>query len=137
MNIKDVNNVELPEGDLLKAIFKRQRELEEKYQPIEKANGAHCPDIPLDMHTFEGQERVRLLIYRITEELYEAGNCLRNKAWKNSQVATDRTHFLEELSDVVHFMIQLFIELGLDAEAFTLIYFRKSIVNQFRQRSNY
>lgn len=137
MNIKDVKEAKLEGDNKLEAIFSKQRELEEKYHTIEKKTGALVPDLPLDLNTFHGQERTRLLIYRIAEELFEAGNCLRNKAWKESQVPCDIDHFLEEMSDAVHFLIQLYIELGLDAKDFTVLYFKKAAVNKFRQRSKY
>jgi len=136
MNSSDIEEVKI-EGDLLKAMFAKQKALELKYNDIEKANGEIIPDLPLDPHTFEGQRRIRAIIYRITEELYEAGNCLRNKAWKTSQVPCDVDHFLEEISDAVHFIFQLYLELGLTAEDFTNLYFRKAKVNDFRQRTNY
>lgn len=136
MNITDIENVKIS-GDMLKTIFDKQQALELKYNAIEKKNGALVPETPLDLNTFQGQERVRLLIYRITEELYEAGNTLRNKAWKSSQVPADVDHFLEEIIDALHFQIQLFIELGLTAEEVTAIYLKKNEVNSFRQRSNY
>ena len=136
MNITDFKKAVI-KGDKLEAIFKRQLELECKYRPIERATGALVPHLPLDLNTFFGQERTRLLIYRITEELYEAGNCLRNKAWKRHQVPTDEDHFLEELADAFHFIIQMFIELGLSADQLCDIYFRKSKVNEFRQESKY
>jgi dimeric dUTPase (all-alpha-NTP-PPase superfamily) len=136
--VEEVNQIVLEnDGDSFKAIFSRQKELEEKYNPIEKAKGALVPDMPLDLNTFQGQERVRLLIYRVTEELYEAGNCLRNKAWKQSEVPIDLDHFLEELMDALHFMIQLFIEIGLTSCNVVFLYFKKSIVNKFRQRTKY
>ena len=106
MNIKDIPHVK-SEEDMLKAIFARQKELEEKYHDIEKGNGAHVLPLPLDIHTFGGQERARLLIYRVAEELFEAGNCLRNKAWKQSQVPCDVDHFQEELADALHFVVRL------------------------------
>lgn len=138
MNIKDVIKKNKEEGiDMLESIFNRQKELEAKYHGIEVKNGAHCPSIPLDLDTFAGQERVRLLFYRITEEIYEAGNAMRNKAWKQSQVPTDKDHFLEELSDAFHFFIELMLELGLEAEDLYSLYFRKSEVNKFRIRSDY
>ena len=136
MNSNDVKADPI-EGDMLKAIFAKQIALEIKYNQIEKDNGEHVPDIPLDPHTFEGQRRLRAIIYRITEELYEAGNCLRNKAWKTSQVPCDVVHFLEEISDAVHFVIQLYVELGLTAEDFADLYFRKAKVNDFRQKTKY
>ena len=136
MNINDVPNVEI-EGDKLEAIFVKQQKLEEKYVPIERSVGAYIPALPLDINTFEGQERARTLIYRIAEELFEAGNCLRNKAWKQSQVPVDTDHFLEEISDAVHFVIALYLELGLTAQDFCNLYFRKSKVNEFRQETKY
>lgn len=136
MNITDIQRVEVA-GDKLEAIFKRQGELEHKYKDIERNNGAHVPAIPLDIDSFGGQERIRLLIYRISEELFEAGNCLRNKAWKVTQMPTDKDHFLEELSDALHFLIQLYLELGLSPDDMASLYFRKAIVNSFRQESKY
>lgn len=136
MNITDIKEVQLT-GDMLKAIFLKQMNLEEKYHNIEKEAGALVPDTPLELNTFLGQERARMIIYRIAEELFEAGNCLRNKAWKQSQVPIDIDHFLEELSDALHFMIQLFLEIGLDAEEVCILYIKKNEVNKFRQRSKY
>ena len=138
MNIKDITADMVPEPtDMLEQIFMRQMELEEKYMPIERNNGEHVPELPLDIDTFEGQRRARAMIYRITEELYEAGNCLRNKAWKQTHVKTDKDHFYEELADSFHFVVQLFIELGFSARDVYQLYFRKSEVNKFRQRSKY
>lgn len=138
MNSQDVKKEDvLYVGDKLEAIFEKQRKLEEKYNPIEKAMGALVPDMPLDLNTFEGQERTRLLIYRIAEELFEAGNTMRNKAWKQSQVPIDADHFWEEVSDAVHFLIQLYIENGKTAEDFIEGYLRKNKVNRFRQESKY
>lgn len=136
MNIKDIKKMEII-GDKLEAIFLKQKELEERYNVIEKNNGELIPNLPLDVHTFEGQRRIRAIIYRITEELYEAGNTLRNKAWKTSQVPCDTDHFLEELSDSFHFMIQLYIELGIGPDELCSLYFRKAGINTFRQNTNY
>lgn len=145
MNINDVDKEVmdkikekiLESGGMLEAMFSRQRELEEKYTPMELEKGALVPAMPLDLNTFRGQERARMIIYRITEELYEAGNCMRNKAWKQSEVPIDLDHFLEEMADAVHFLIQLYLELGLTARDFCNLYFRKSEVNRFRQRTKY
>ena len=136
MNITDISEVKI-DGDMLAAIFKKQGKLEGKYAPIEYKNGALVQTIPVDLNTFLGQERVRLLIYRIAEELFEAGNCMRNKAWKQTQVPIDLDHFLEELADALHFFIQLFIEIGIDEKKLCGLYFKKAAVNRFRQRSKY
>lgn len=137
MNIKDAKEEVDKPLDMLQEIFDRQLTLEQKYMPIERKNGALAPDLPVDCHTFEGQTRIRDLIHRITAEIYEADNCLRNKAWKTTHVATDEAHFREELIDGFHFYVQLFLELGMTAEDVYRLYCKKNQVNQFRQRSNY
>lgn len=137
MNIKDINEQSERPKDMLEAIFEKQFELEEKYKFIEANNGALVLDIPVDPHTFEGQTRIRDLIHRITAEIYEADNTLRNKAWKTTHVHTDVDHFKEELIDGFHFYVQLFIELGLTAEDVYNLYCKKNKVNVFRQESNY
>jgi hypothetical protein len=137
MNINDIEEkVEIPK-DKLEAIFARQMELELKYNPIEKQNGAQIPDLPLDINTFDGQRRIKAIIFRIADELFEASNCLRNKDWKTTHVMTDESHFKEEIIDAYHFFHQLFIEIGMDAEQVYRLYDKKNQVNQFRIRSNY
>ena len=137
MNIEDVEEVKI-EGDRLKAIFKRQRELMKKYHEIEAKVGLlQTPEIPVDMDSHLGQARLKDFAWRITEELGEAMNCLKNKPWKVTQMETDKNHYYEEIADAFHFFIELCILSGLDADSLTALYFRKSEVNKFRQRSNY
>ena len=50
---------------------------------------------------------------------------------------TDVTHYVEELIDALHFFVELLILSGLKAEDAFRIYFKKSEVNKFRQRSKY
>jgi hypothetical protein len=135
MNIRDIEG-DVPPGDLLKWIFARQQELMEKYHPLEQAKGvdAHAP---VDLHTCRGQQRLKDLTYRCIEELAEATGCLKNRPWKQTEVETDVDHFLEELADAFHFFIELCLAVGLDAEGLTKLYFKKSMVNEFRQRSQY
>ena len=139
MNVNDVSDSEVEiEGDLLEAIFNRQKELMEKYHPIEKATGLmQTEKVPVDLDSHRGQARLKDFAWRVTEELGEAMNCLKNKPWKQTQMATDVNHYLEEISDAFHFFIELCILSGLDAKDLADIYFRKSLVNKFRQRSQY
>lgn len=126
-------------GDLLLTIFAGQEQLIEKYEKIERRNGAHT--VPkgvrgaLDDRVV--QMRLKDLAYRTVEEISEATNCLKNKPWKNTFVATDENHFKEELADAFHFFIELCQTAGMSAEDLFTIYFRKHHVNQFRQESNY
>jgi NTP pyrophosphatase (non-canonical NTP hydrolase) len=146
MNIKDIRKAmesgdipPAPEGDFLTLMFERQKELMEKYEPIESGRGARTVK-PEDWgkidHRFV-QWRIKDLSQRVVEELMESMNTLRNKPWKQSEVETDVDHFQEELADTMHFFIELLITAGISAEDFFLLYYMKSEVNKFRQRSNY
>jgi hypothetical protein len=142
MNVNDVDEKTfshvLDNTDRLGAIFARQKELMDKYGPIERKNGFWYPHvIPMDMHSRHSQHYAKDMSWRITEELGEAMNCLKNKPWKSTHMLTDLPHFYEEIADAFHFFIELCILIGLDEQAIFEIYFRKSEVNRFRQRSNY
>jgi dimeric dUTPase (all-alpha-NTP-PPase superfamily) len=139
MNILDMKDVTVPEGDLLGQIFAGQRELMAKYHDIEKGRGALVIEGEdfgeLDLRKV--QWRLKDLAYRVVEELSEATNCLKNKPWKQTEVETDKAHFYEELADAFHFFIELCITAGMDAEDLAILYHQKHAVNQFRQRSAY
>ena len=141
MNTKDIIDEEviIPEdGNLLQAMFDRQRELMGAYHVIERENGLLLSDqVPIDLHDKLGQARIRELIRRVVEELFEASHTLKNSPWKVSHVLTDEDHFYEELSDAWHFFLELLITVGIDAEDLYRIYYKKAEVNSFRQRSKY
>ncbi len=138
MNIDDIDTEAPTDGDKLENIFERQRELMARYHEIERDNGLLLYEgIPVDLHDRMGQVRIRELIRRSVEELFEASHALKNSPWKQSHVLTDERHFVEELADAFHFFIELCLAVGLDADTLYKIYFRKSEVNLFRQRSQY
>ena len=66
-----------------------------------------------------------------------AGNFLRNKAWKVSQVPTDEGRFRAAALGSWKSMLDLWGALGCTQEDLYTYYFRKAEVNAFRQRSNY
>jgi len=134
VNIQDILPTADRPTDMLEDIWKRQRELVEKYAEIE---GFSLDDIPVNLDTKKGQNRVRDMMWRVVEELGEAANCLRNKPWKQNEVPTDKDHYFEELSDAMHFFVELLLVSGLTAEDAWNLYRRKFEVNQFRQRSGY
>lgn len=141
VNIKDM--VVEPydtDGDInwLEKIFEHQRELMVKYHEIEARNGLlQTEKVPVDIHSAKGQARLKDFAWRITEELGEAMNTLKNKPWKQTQMETDVEHYEEEIADAFHFFVELCILSGIGAEELYNLYFRKNKVNQFRQRSNY
>lgn len=136
MNINDIETEAPEDGDWLKNIFARQQELEDQYEPIEAANGFPRPASG-NIDDYARQRYIKDGAYRAVEELSEATNCLKNKPWKTTPVLTDRDHFFEELADFLHFTIRMFIICGLTAEDVYKLYFKKSEVNKFRQRSDY
>lgn len=114
------------ESDHFELFFKIGKQYMEKYG-TKKVN----------MHSKEGQEAIRKVVFSMTEELYEAMNTLKNKSWTTEDYPLDEQHFMEELCDVFAFWIQLLLMLDFDAEKFKELYIRKEIVNDFRRRSNY
>lgn len=139
MNINDFKDVKLPEGDLLKLIFDRQKELAEKYHEIESRNeGREVPKIgELDINSYAGQRRLKDFAWRVTEEIAEAMLTLKLRPWKSTPQLTDIDHYVEELIDALHFFVELLMLSGLDAEMTAKLYLQKNEVNKFRQRSNY
>lgn len=103
MNIKHAET-EIINGDKLKAIFDRQKELMEKYHHIEQRSGLlQTEDCPVNLDDMRGQARLKDFAWRITEEVGEA---LDGK--------DDFEHFTEELIDGLHFLTEFTILAGLD-----------------------
>lgn len=236
MNINDVKDTGPIPGDLIGALFVRQLELMEKYEPIEQRNGALLPKsigirqvtINSAVHKFPTfavdstatQARIKDFFWRATEELAEAfeevddemadviyfgmddaeknpsvmhcfeelvdcmhfmveasiiaglshqvvndvlekayavevhdsasgitwavirdlglaANTLKNKLWKQSQMQTDLTRFYFHFGQAWFEFFRLVNSFGLKRLDLYRLYFKKSEVNKFRQRSNY
>lgn len=92
------------EGDLLKAIFDRQKSLMDKYHDIELKSGLlQTADCPVNLDDKRGQARIKDFSWRVTEELGEALDAYSH---------TD--HYQEELIDGLHFLTELTILAGKD-----------------------
>jgi len=90
------------EGDLLKAIFDRQRSLMGKYHDIELKSGLlQTEDCPVNLDDKRGQARIKDFSWRVTEELGEA-----------LDARTNSDHYQEELIDGLHFLTELTILAG-------------------------
>jgi hypothetical protein len=137
MNIKDIEQVVIPEGDKLDGIFVGQQKLMDKYHHIEVGNGIYAPVPPLDLHSTLHQARLKDLAFRIITEIIEATECLKNKPWKQTHIKTDVDHFYEEVSDALHFFVEFCINAGITSEMLCKLYHLKHQVNEFRQRSQY
>jgi len=137
MNIKDIQSVTVPEGAPLLDIFEAQLQLEENYHAIERETVGLDLIHPVDIHSHEGQARLKDLAFRCIAEIVESTECLKNKPWKQTPMETDIMHFREEVSDALHFFVAYCLAAGITAEQLYALYFAKHDVNKFRQRSKY
>ena len=102
-NVDDFKCTEYPE-DLLNAIFEHQHNLAVKYIPIEQSNGLCLYDqIPADIDNAKAQARIKDMSWRAVEEVAEA-----YEAYENGE----DTHFLEELADALHFLVEKYLLCG-------------------------
>lgn len=82
-------------------------------------------------------DSLRLLAFRFVHQLGLAANCLKNKPWKQSQMPTDESKFKANLVTAWSRFGFLWGACGATLEDLYILYARKNLVNQFRQRSNY
>lgn len=102
-NVNDFECKEYPQ-DLLGSIFSYQHELAVKYIPIEQKNGLCLYDqIPADVDNAKAQARIKDMSWRAVEEVAEA-----YEAYENGE----EVHFLEELADALHFLIEKYLLCG-------------------------
>jgi dimeric dUTPase (all-alpha-NTP-PPase superfamily) len=141
VNIKDIDQMEKEEDhglhDKLEIIWWRQSQLRSRYAEIEIKNGFHVPVDVADLDNAKDQHFLKDFAWRITEELGEAMNCLKNKPWKQTHMETDKEHFVEEVIDGFHFYIEMMQWIGITPDDLVDLYLKKSRVNKFRQRSGY
>lgn len=139
MNIKDVNRIgiEVP-PNVWEAIFIKQLRLMEKYEPIEKRNGAIVPDhvgnavmvMPdgskINFPCFaiddaKTQMRLKDMFWRATEEFAEALENttinMSNMRGLDESTPNEVAHVYEELIDALHFLVEASIIGGLHPAA--------------------
>lgn len=105
MNITHAKHEEI-NGDRLKAIFDRQKELMAKYHDIELRSGLmQTEDCPVNLDDKRGQARIKDFSWRIIEEVGEALDALES---------LEKEHFKEELVDGLHFLTELTILSGFE-----------------------
>lgn len=79
----------------------------------------------------------RNMMWDVTYHLNIARNFLKNKPWKQSQMMTNEIGFQEEIVKGFISLMGLFLMMGITDTNLYFMYFRKNLVNQFRQKSNY
>ena len=79
----------------------------------------------------------REIVLKSIHYLGKAGNCLKNKKWKQSLISTDVDSFLHHFRESFKLLIRLFNTHGKQANDIHYEYFRKHKINKKRQDSNY
>lgn len=79
---------------------------------------------------------MEILVTDLVRDLGMMCNCLKNKPWKQTNMLTDVNEFLHKLRCVWADYFSI-LSLSLSPQAIVEVYFKKSQVNKFRQRSNY
>lgn len=85
----------------------------------------------------KGDETLERLCWDVIYFLGCASNCLKNRPWKQNHQLVDTDKFYAYLREAFFRMIRVFAFVGMDADHIFNMYYRKSEVNKFRQRSNY
>lgn len=99
--------------DRLQEIFDKQAWYLRTLAPIYRANGFEVKNYwPYHLDSREGQEQFRLLAWRVTEEVYEALD-----EW-NKGINTDPSKYREEVSDILHFLVELALCCGVTTVEF-------------------
>ena len=75
--------------------------------------------------------------YLFVENMGKAMNMLKNKPWKTTHMTTDEPKFIAQLIVAHNSFLRLCKVMGMDHNLLYLMYFKKSEVNKFRQKSNY
>jgi len=130
---------------MLESIFKYQQSLIDKYLLIEAKNGIghglltddDYKDGKLDINSHRVQYLLKDMAWRITEELGEAMNNLKNRPWKKMHIKTNKAAYEEELIDAFHFFIELLITSGFTPTKLYKAYVTKADINKKRQSSGY
>lgn len=84
-----------------------------------------------------GMEEIEFYFWKAAYWTNISDNRLRNKEWKNEQIATNREQFYTECSNGFFAFLIALRNLGLNEDKLRDLYSRKNQVNHFRINSNY
>ena len=117
-------------------MFTLQEELMREYKK-EKADD--LPSWPVDLTNKQDQRFCRDITLRSVEEMFEALAHLKNwkKHRKTENKEFDRSEFLEEIIDSVHYTLELLILCGVTSDEFFQAYCKKNRVNLDRLTNGY
>ena len=97
------------------------------------------PEYPLDLSKKENQVFVKNISQDCMHELFEAVHLLKNsKLHRATDVSEfDREHFVEELADALHYMIEIFLLLGVSSKDVFYSFMKKGTINSTRILEGY
>ena len=114
--------------------FELQQKLIEHFQ-----YAGHDIQCPVDITSKAGQKACRDTGLKAVEELFEAFALLKNaKQHRKTDVPEfDREHFLEEISDSLHFQLEMLLMLGVTPDELFAAYEKKNKIVHERIDSGY
>jgi len=124
LNIEDVKEkIDIPDN-IWKEIFKKQKSLIEKYKIIEKMPLDILQTGNINIDTRKGQEIIKSMAWRVTEELAEAeeAKILYTKEENPELAQPYYTHYLEELTDALHFLVEMTLIAGYTSDLPEMLY---------------
>ena len=97
------------------------------------------PDFPTDLASKKGQQFLKDIRNHMMEELYEAGQHLKNaKSHRATEIPeVDREAYREELCDALHLFFELAIASGLTLDELFRAYMQKGDTNVKRINEGY
>lgn len=117
------NAIQISVRDRLDQIFYRQLGLQKHL---------HQGTDPKDMEPARRSEYVRMQILALQAELFEMLDEIAWKAWSSDKEKFNREAFIREGIDVAHFLINLLLAAGVDADEFFRVFKEKNDVNWLR-----
>lgn len=97
------------------------------------------PKFPISLSDKTGQKFLKGITHECMHELFEANVLLKNsKDHRETQINEfDRDSYIEEISDALHYMLEILIASGITLEEFYEIYMKKGEVNKKRILQGY
>jgi NTP pyrophosphatase (non-canonical NTP hydrolase) len=97
------------------------------------------PKHPVDVSTKQGQQLLESIAFNTMKEMFEAIQLLKNsKHHRSTEISDfDIESFKEELSDVLHYFVEVAILAGISSNELFESYMKKGKLNEERINSGY
>ena len=97
------------------------------------------PTFPLNLSEKKNQQFLKSLAHECMHELFESNMLLKNaKSHRSTEINDfDRDAYMEELSDVLHYLIGILIYSGISCEEMYKMYMKKGQINLDRINGGY